>query len=60
MANSNGTNGYIKANDTEAKTPLKILIMGAGIGGLTAAAALRKEGHDIQVRKIVSDLFDSY
>jgi 2-polyprenyl-6-methoxyphenol hydroxylase-like FAD-dependent oxidoreductase len=29
--------------------PLKILIVGAGIGGLTAAIALRNQGHDIQI-----------
>ncbi|RMJ27116.1 FAD binding domain-containing protein [Aspergillus sp. HF37] len=27
--------------------PLKILVVGAGIGGLTAAIALRRQGHDI-------------
>lgn len=30
---------------------LKILIVGAGIGGLTAAVALRRQGHEV----IVSD-----
>jgi 2-polyprenyl-6-methoxyphenol hydroxylase-like FAD-dependent oxidoreductase len=29
--------------------PLKVLIVGAGIGGLTAAIALRNQGHDIQI-----------
>ncbi|KAL3462042.1 hypothetical protein BJX64DRAFT_277459 [Aspergillus heterothallicus] len=29
--------------------PLKVLIVGAGIGGLTAAIALRKQGHEIQI-----------
>lgn len=30
-------------------TPLKILIVGAGIGGLTAGIALRNQGHDVQI-----------
>ena len=29
--------------------PKKILIAGAGIGGLTAAACLLKAGHDVQI-----------
>ena len=29
--------------------PLKISIIGAGIGGLTASIALRRQGHDVQV-----------
>lgn len=35
---------------SEIKTPpLNIAIVGAGIGGLSAAIALRKEGHDVVV-----------
>ncbi|KAJ6186171.1 hypothetical protein N7519_007472 [Penicillium mononematosum] len=34
---------------SEEARPLKILIVGAGIGGLTAAIALRNHGHDIQI-----------
>ncbi|KAJ0416728.1 hypothetical protein BJY00DRAFT_325985 [Aspergillus carlsbadensis] len=38
------------ANGTHAEIrPLKVLIVGAGIGGLTAAIALRNQGHDIQI-----------
>lgn len=29
--------------------PLQIIIVGAGIGGLTAAIALKKQGHRVQV-----------
>ncbi|KAL2784515.1 hypothetical protein BJX66DRAFT_348237 [Aspergillus keveii] len=41
MTITNGTHQEIR--------PLKVLIVGAGIGGLTAAIALRNQGHDIQI-----------
>ncbi|KAH7063745.1 hypothetical protein B0J12DRAFT_716071 [Macrophomina phaseolina] len=31
------------------QNPLKVLIIGAGIGGLTAAIGLRQQGHDVEV-----------
>lgn len=30
--------------------PLKVLIVGAGIGGLTAGIGLRRQGHEVTVR----------
>ena len=35
--------------ETQAQQPLHILISGAGIGGLTAAIALRQQGHHVEI-----------
>ena len=39
----NGLNGH-------SQSGLRILIVGAGIGGLSAAIGLRKQGHSVHVR----------
>ncbi|KAJ7494321.1 hypothetical protein B0H11DRAFT_2004152 [Mycena galericulata] len=36
---------------SESTHPLNIAIVGAGIGGLAAAIALRRNGHLVQVHK---------
>ena len=34
----------------EHPSPLKVAIVGAGIGGLSAALGLRRNGHEVEVR----------
>jgi monoamine oxidase len=34
---------------SDDKKPLKVIIVGGGIGGLTAAIGLRKQGHNVLV-----------
>lgn len=45
---TNGTNGSHKHADT-GDAPLNAIIIGAGIGGLTAAIYLRQQGHRVTV-----------
>lgn len=45
------THTMASTNGIEQTAGLKILIVGAGIGGLTAAIGLRKQGHHVQIFK---------
>ena len=52
FATTNGANGYSFGDSTG----LRVLIAGAGIGGLSAAIALRNQGHDVQVFEQASSI----
>jgi len=39
----------INGNSSAMGTGLKVLIVGAGIGGLSAAIVLRQQGHHVEV-----------
>ena len=45
---ANGVNGVNEHSALESR-PLKVVIVGAGIGGLTTALALRQQGHEVTV-----------
>lgn len=44
-------NGETQANS--APVGLKVIIAGGGIGGFTAAIALRQQGHDVEVCLVI-------
>jgi len=47
------SNGHLEngVGNTEKKPgSLRVVVVGAGIGGLTAAIALRRQGHEVVVR----------
>ena len=50
---SNGLRAVVNGHDHvngNGPEPLNIAIVGAGIGGLTAAIGLRRNGHNVSVR----------
>lgn len=59
-----GSNDYINGTSTkpiqnlptQAAVPLKIIIVGAGLGGLAAAIALSRRGHNVTVLEQASRL----
>lgn len=48
------SNGHVmNGNNTIDTTPLNVVIVGAGIGGLTAAIGLRRNGHNVTVSYLI-------
>lgn len=45
---ANGANG-INVNEHHQTHGLRVLVVGAGIAGLSAAIGLRKQGHQVEV-----------
>jgi salicylate hydroxylase len=43
-------------NITKAKHPFKVIVVGAGIGGLAAALGLKKAGHDVVLLEQVHEI----
>lgn len=58
MRNSTRLETADDATTTPAKTKLEILIVGAGIGGLATAVALRRRGHVVTVFEQAPELME--
>ena len=49
--NDQHLNGHLNGiQDGQGKLSLRVVIIGAGIGGLFAAIVLRRQGHEVVVR----------
>ncbi|KAI0022615.1 FAD/NAD(P)-binding domain-containing protein [Xylariomycetidae sp. FL0641] len=50
------TNGHTNGGTSPAKTGIKVIVVGAGFGGLGAAIECHRQGHDVEIYEAFAEL----